>query len=376
MPKLHKQDPSASGSGSTGPDPTAGPNPKLPPVSASSLIRPHSAKANPVPLHFPECVDNTMLSAFDSCPQKFFNEFILGLSGHSKSPDLHAGGCFATAMEVVRRGVYRDGLSMEHALAEAWTAFVRQWGDYEPPENNNKTAENMFNAVVLYFREYPPETDVVQPLILDNGEPAIEFTFAMPTHIKHPDTGDPVLYGGRFDMLGKAFDQLAVVDEKTTKSLGPYWMKSWGMRGQFLGYIHAARQFNFPASHALVRGIGILKTEIKFAQVFEQYPEFLIERWWDNVHRKLGQMVHYYEEMSTATTYAAAHHAFPMSFGDGCSSYGGCMFEGLCRTNERENWYSNFGNRVWDPLRKDPSEGSDANVVHLDPVAIDPREFQ
>jgi len=352
------------------------PSSSSPDASPFTLVQPQAPERTPV--SFPLNVDNTMLSAFDSCPQKFFNEFVLKLAARGESPDLHAGGCFAKALEVTRNGVYAQGKKLNEALADAWVAFNEEWGDYEPPDGHQKSREAMFFAVIEYFTEYPPHTDALQPLILHDGRPAVEFTFALPTQVLHPDTGAPILYSGRFDMLGIFNDQLCICDEKTAKQLGPSWIYQWGMRGQFIGYTFAARQYGFDVTHALIRGVGIYRTEplIRFAQVFEQYPQHVIDRWWLNVHSKLHQMVGHYKSMrDRAQSQQHAHDFWPMSFGDGCTSYGNCMFQGMCRAQDQSAWYSDFSYRSWDPLKKNPTEGSVDVLKHLETVPFNPYDM-
>ena len=71
----------------------------------------------------PAYIDSTMMSAFRSCPRKFYNEFILGLRPPGLSIDLHAGSAFAHCLEVVRKEVFINNLSLAEALLRASAAF-------------------------------------------------------------------------------------------------------------------------------------------------------------------------------------------------------------------------------------------------------------
>ena len=74
----------------------------------------------------------------------------------------------------------------------------------------------MWQAVEFYFEEYPLDGDSIKPYKFEDGRTGIEFTFGIPIPINHPDSGDPIVLAGRFDLLGYYNDLLAVVDEKTT----------------------------------------------------------------------------------------------------------------------------------------------------------------
>lgn len=298
-----------------------------------------------IPIPFPRLVDNTMMSAADACEMKFFNEFVRCLSPLAISPDLHAGGAFSKGIEMVRRGLYKDALHIREALPLGIRAIMEFWGDFAPPTGHPKTCEAMMGALDDYFREYPPESDPYRPHMLSNGEPAVEFTFAIPTDVTHPETGDPILYAGRSDMIASYDGQfLCVMDEKTTKALGQNWSKSWGMRGQFIGYCYGAQHYGYNISRAVVRGIAILKTKYNHIQVIEEYPQWQIDRWWATMNKKLARLVQRWEEQD-----------WNHSYGDACTSYGGCPFMPLCVVETPENDFSSYQRRVWNPLEKDPT---------------------
>jgi len=213
---------------------------------------------------FPEKVDSTMHTTLDCCPQKFFDEFILGLSPKRKSIDLHAGGCFAHGMQVVREGVWGRQWDIKYALLQAYDSMMDYWGDYEHDPDLNKSFINTYCALYDYFEHYDIYTDPIQPYrFASSGAPAVEFSFAMPMDVLHPVTGAPLQFCGRLDLLGHYQDMLCMVDEKTTKSLGASWVYQWQMRGQFMGYCRAGQQYGLPVKTAIVRGIGMLKREFK-----------------------------------------------------------------------------------------------------------------
>ena len=308
-------------------------------------------------LSFPEVVDSTMLVTFDSCAQKFFNEYILCLASVGISPDLHAGGAFAHGLHHARVAFYEHGLNRTESALAATRAFMQYYGDYEAPDNHPKDFVNTLCALLDYFEFYPFDADPIQPIMLANGKPAVEFTFAIPTEVMHPTTNQPIIYGGRCDMLGTYNSVGVIVDEKTTKAMGPQWAKNWSMRGQFIGYVYAAQYYGYDISTALVRGIAIQKTQYKHMQVIETYSQWQIERWWLHVHEKLNRMVAYWK-MQAKYSDRSPHAMWPYSYGDGCSSYSGCPYLHLCTVESPPQWYGDYARRVWNPLEKNPTKDS------------------
>ncbi len=192
----------------------------------------------------PQYIDSTMITAFRGCRRKFYNEFVLGLRPQAVSIDLHAGGAFSTACEVFYHtfhcgvppqpeqpgvGGIRAG-DLDGARMAAFQAFNAYWGDLEAPHGSPKTKDNVWLAFETLLREYPPATDHVQPYFVDD-KPTFEFNFAIPLEgpgwPRHPVSGDPFLYAGRYDMLGTYHGAPCFRDEKTTKQAGPTWAEQW-----------------------------------------------------------------------------------------------------------------------------------------------------
>ena len=293
---------------------------------------------------FPRLIDSSMLSAM-ICMQRFKREYIDRLAPAAISPDLHCGGAMAKAFETYRKAVFAEGVSEDAAMLRTWRAFTSYWGDYEPPEKKqNKNYVNAWGAVEAYLREYPPLTDSAQPLIKSDGSPAIEFTFTLPLPLPHPDTGEPMLYCGRLDMLALYGRTAYVLDEKTTGAFRMNWSEQWEIRSQFLGYTYAARQYGYPVKGAIVRGIALLKSEYRFLQAIVHLPEWQVERWYRQMLRTISRAIDCYRE-----------GYFDFNYGDACSMYNGCAYQPLCTSETPERWYEDFAERTWNPLAKDPT---------------------
>lgn len=291
---------------------------------------------------FPTVLDSSILLTA-SCPTKFFYQYCLSLAPVSKSIHLHAGGAFAHAVETVRKAFYLEGKSLDISLFDGWRAFTTYWGDYDevPTEGSGSYKDfiNMSAALFDYFRQYNPETDYIQPFVKANGEPAVEFTFSIPLPIMHPDSGDPLIYAGRCDMIGQYQGNVCIVDEKTSYMFAQDWSKNFSMRGQFLGYTFAARHFGIPANMCIVRGIAIQQRSIKHLEAILTFPQWQLDRWFENMLFKVQSLVDAWNAKS-----------FNLNLGNECASYGGCPMIDLCQSKNPENWVETFEIRKWNPL--------------------------
>lgn len=293
---------------------------------------------------FPEVVDSTMRSDYDSCAHKFELQRIYGLAAKGGSTHLIAGGAFAKGCEVARRSFYLHGHSEEHSVYLGTLAAWEHYGEYEPEEKYvSKSAERVAYALVEYFTEYPMATDRVQPYFGADGKPAIEFEFSFPLETVHPETGNPLLYGGRFDMVGSYMSGLWVVDEKTTTRLGPTWLRSFTLRAQLIGYCYAARLFGLPVNGFIVRGVSFLRDYYGHAEVIEHVPEYRLNLWREQIEEDFAKAVIDWKR-----------GRFGYSLGEACNNYGGCPFRNtLCDKESWKDWWEGgFDIARWNPLEQ------------------------
>lgn len=294
---------------------------------------------------FPLVWDSTLRGAYVSCPMKFFWEFMRKLGPNVTSVHLHFGAAIAAGLEVSRYRFYADNYSQEDAVAAGLVTLMQEWGDYED-NHDLKSFANCVAAYTAYCDEYPFGSDHIQPYFKDDGTPAVEFSFAIPIpEVLHPVTGEPLIYAGRFDMLGVYNSQLFIVDEKTTGQLGNSWLRNWDLRAQFTGYCWAAQEYGLPVAGAVVRGIAPRKNgSVDFAQAITYRPEHLISTWRQQLGRDLQRAVQNFKD-----------GYWDVNFDSTCASYGGCQYKMLCESPEPEAWIPGyFKERTWNPLLKDP----------------------
>ncbi len=304
---------------------------------------------------FPAYIDSSTLSTWRSCRRKYFWSTISSLYPLGKSVHLIAGGALAAGMEAARRLAFRRSGTNQptHSdlLEAAYSAFIREWGDYIPPEESNKSFHSVFQALAFYLDQYPPATDPIQPYIDASGNPAVEYTFTIPLDVKHPETGDPILFVGRFDMLGSYNGLPGVVDEKTTQRMTGGGTQ-WDLRGQFMGYCWACQQMGVDVKMAYVREIGIYAKDYKIQTHIIQFPQHLIDRWAVQLIYDVEQMVDAYRNGCKSTFTNDLY--FPFNFADACTAYGGCAFSSLCLAKDPSSYFSSFSHYRWNPLAKQP----------------------
>jgi hypothetical protein len=303
-----------------------------------------------------------MRTEFVSCETKGFYSFQRNLRSPVPSIDLIAGGAFARGLEVTRKLFYGSAQwPLEKAIEEGMKEALVHYGDVVVPEaKEQKGPDRVLTALKEYFLKYPPGADYVQPYMVD-GEPSVEFTFTIPLPINHPDSGEPILYAGRFDLLGLFNGQLICVDEKTTSQLGASWAKQWNLRSQFTGYCWAAQQYGLPVVGALVRGVSFLKfTKANpgghgFEESIQMRPDWMIEAWYNQLLRDVNKMVAAYKE-----------GFYDQNLHEACGSYSGCPFQRLCTVQDPDNWIEGYYlPREWHPTAKVPYDQPQGQAIEL-----------
>jgi len=285
-----------------------------------------------------------MLSAFRSCFRKGSWEYFEHWKPKNQSVHLHAGKAFASGLEAARLAFYLEGASERDAVAHGLGVLLREYGDFECPEDSAKSAVRMAGAFEFYFDQYPMSKDRAVPVTMPGGKKGIEFGFVEPIpDVTHPETGQPLLYSGRMDMLCEFSGGMFGEDDKTTSSLGASWAKQWDMRSQFTGYCWGAQKAGFPLQGFLVRGVSILKTKYDTQQAITYRPQWMIERWYE-------EMVVLLERMKVAW----AENRWSYNLDNACNEYGGCPFKKACLSEDPSPWLAiGFQQRRWDPFTRE-----------------------
>lgn len=300
-----------------------------------------------------------MRSAFLLCPHSFFRRHCQGLTHGEPSIHLHFGACIAKGLEVSRR-TFAAGETQPNAVAAGTEAIIRAWGMFDMPatptrSEATKTLDTCILAHADYFLKWPLATDPVQ-IATFGGEPCIEFSFALPIPgTIHPETGEPILYAGRFDLIGTFEGSHWGLDDKTTSYIGANWTDQWRMRGQFHGYAWGAREYGMTLTGFLVRGISPLtyNTKLEAANPIAM-PDWKIERWLSQLRRDVDYMIDVWERYKW---WGNDPDAFDRR-DTACYSYNrACEFMPLCSSQYPERWESEYSVKFWNPLERGEEDG-------------------
>ncbi len=297
---------------------------------------------------FPLVWNESLRSAFVSCPRAALWEHFHHFKHPEPSVHLHAGKAWASALEAMRLAYYGEGLPDAESGAIGLETLIREYGDFQAPERgsgNAKSLDRLIEAFSYYRSAFPLASDPVQPYRRRDGKPMVEFNFALPLdaeNLLHPETGEPILYAGRADMIATYAGSLSIYDDKTTGQLGASWANQWNRRGQFSGYSWAAREYGIPATQVVVRGIAILKTSINHAQAITVRTPHHVDEWHGQIIRDIKRAITAWKE-----------NYFDVNLSDACSSYGGCSFQQPCMSNNPDPWLEGqFVRRRFDPITR------------------------
>ncbi len=291
---------------------------------------------------FPKVLDSTILAAFKSCEQKAYLEFVQHHKIISGSVHLVAGAAYAAGQEATRLAFYADHKDPEESLILGVAECLKHYGAFECPSDSPKSAERTAGALEYYYSHYRLGDDKATPLVLPGGKLGIEFSFLEPLDATHPESGDPLLYSGRMDMMVD-FDGMKLgLDDKTTSQLGASWPRQWDLRSQFTGYTWGAGRAGIKLDGFLVRGVSILKTKYDTLQAITYRPQWMIDRWYEQLLIDIGKMKVAWE---TGRWGWNLDHA--------CAEYGGCIFRGVCQMKDPAPLLAQqFERRKWDPVAR------------------------
>ena len=291
---------------------------------------------------FPSTLDSTIMAAFKSCPRKAYLEFMEHWKLKDQSVHLHAGAAYASGMEAARTAFYINGRSADDSVALGVQEVLRAYGDFECPPESAKSLERTAGALEFYFSHYRLGEDKAIPMVLPGGKTGIEFNFLEPLEILHPETGDPILYSGRMDMMCDFEGMKLGEDDKTASQLGASWPRQWDLRSQFTGYVWGAGKAGIKLDGFLVRGVSILKTKYDTLQAITYRPSWQIDRWYEQLLRDIKRMIVAWEE-----------GYFDFNLDHACAEYGGCPFRSVCQMRDPAALLNQqFEQRRWDPVAR------------------------
>lgn len=315
--------------------------------------------------------DSTSVTAFATCPRKYYYSILQGWTSELRSVHLVFGGHYATALEHYHklraqghdhensvRAVVRETLietwDHEKVTEAALTIEMREAGAVKTADNAwrvpgtgkaqdwlhaSKTRDTLIRSIVWYLENY--KDDPMKTVILSNGQPAVEYSFSI-------NLNDDYVYCGHIDRLveyGDAND-IYVQDQKTSgASITPKFFDSYSPDYQMTGYTWAGHiAFALPVKGVVIDAAYIAVGFTDFGRGF--------------VGRNAPQLEEFREEVLHYISLAKQCHEsgyYPMNR-TACGNYGGCEFRKVCssvpgiRKNLLEGGFKKRDR--WDPLKR------------------------
>lgn len=320
-------------------------------------------------LKFPAILDNTILSRFAACPTQAFLSHFLHLKPRGTQVHLDAGKVYALGLEQFRLAYWSEDSPIkgdsEACKLHGLRAMIKAWGYDEDAERAFSTTNKSFHRIVElylgYFNHFGIKTDCMEPYLL-NGKPAVECSFSIPLEINHPDTGDPLLFHGRFDTLSVYMGAVFGHDDKTASQLGATWPSKWELRSQFSGYVYGAKQMGLPVVGMVVRGAACYANGVGYAESITRRTDKELDQWYNDVHVIAEAMISCYlqakDRESSVHRIIDLMPSFPAmgKFNESCNAYSGCEFRDMCKSSVPARCLDQFVTRVWDPRNPDGEE--------------------
>lgn len=182
--------------------------------------------------------DNTKLSAYKSCPRKFFLRHVLDWTldfGEQKAPALVFGGAWHEGMDAIYGN---QGLPNGEKVSLAMEAFLKHWVENGYPERPTMEQSDELGARTpgIAHEMYHNYTIAREKMLEECTVLAIEQPIAMP----FPGLED-TWYIGKLDKVIE-WSGVHIIEHKTTTAYAvkgnfqPDWCDSWGSASQVKGY--------------------------------------------------------------------------------------------------------------------------------------------
>lgn len=313
---------------------------------------------------FPMHISNSAREKFVACQQKWSLQYIDRIYPKERSVHLDFGAAYAAGLEASRKAFWQGSSSLDDALTAGAYALMREWGVENPTETHG--TKNLWNCLIsydAYHQTFPMDSDNLRPYEFQPGHPMVEFSaLAEIPGVRHPDTGDPLLYMAKCDMLGVYDDSpnfVWVVDDKT-QGAANNWVQKWSLHNQMMGYVWTAQQYGIPAQGVVINTCVPYKAKPPLLDRTPiMMPQWKIERWIHNLTNDALNMVRAYESGT-----------YTFNYGDACSAYGGCGYRTLCDAEHPEEWLNYYETRdAQAPLQNIGFKPEDASPVQVDPSA-------
>lgn len=194
-------------------------------------------------------VDNTILSAVNTCDMKAGLRHVLGLTTAEDRLELTAGQACHEAL-----AAWHKGQPAAVALHEFEVIYKVPGTRVSVEDRLSYT--NVRRTLTRFFKNYEQN-----PLPYTPQRNLVEVTFEAPLD----DNGDFRMIG-RIDAIVAYFNRLVVLENKTTGAVNDFWKRKWPMSSQLTTYVFGAtnglvdgKPLGLPIEEALILGLELRK---------------------------------------------------------------------------------------------------------------------
>lgn len=289
--------------------------------------------------------DSTSLGELKTCARKYYYRILLGLSPRDLSVHLKFGLGFHGALERYDHARaagadFQEGarVALKWVMDYTWDHKMgRPWLSSDP----NKNRGTLIRTVVWYLDQF--QNDPIETLILANGKPAVELSFAIPLPFES-SKGEPFILSGHLDRVGHFASGLYIADRKTTKwTLSKSYFDQFSPHNQFSTYIFAGKvAYDLPIA-------GLIVDAAQVGVGFSRFERQIVPRTREETDEWLVGLRHWLR----MAEYFAEAGEWPMNESS-CGNYGGCAFRPICSKTPgaRAQWLATgFDKQIWDPTK-------------------------
>lgn len=259
-------------------------------------------------------INSSSLAVLQSCQRKSHYLFDLGFESKAS-----AAADYGTLMHEALAAWYTlvpsTRSSSKDLLVERWNEVFDDSGFIPPDEK--RTKETGQKVLSDYFTAY--KDDRWEVLLDEKGEPFIEREFEF---VLVDSPAVKVTWFGTIDSIvqNRETGEIAVMDHKTSSSVGKEFCSRWEVNHQLTGYIMGCRHaFGLPVRKAIINGIQIAKTRSNIVRIETSRDDDDMREFTETVLASLRQWI-----MSTEKQF------YPLASGFTCSAFAGCQFFEVC----------------------------------------------
>jgi hypothetical protein len=285
--------------------------------------------------------NSTSLDALKQCSRKYQLAILQGWSTGAENIDITFGLAYHKAVEVYHFAKAKGATHQQATIVAIRQAMVMTWPDiligYDT-RTRAKSRPNLVRSIVWYLEQFG-EADPIETLILSNGDPAVEVTFAIELDIPSP-SGDNYKLAGHLDRIGTYMGDGYFTDLKTTgAALGEYYFENFSPHNQMSLYSFAGKvHTDIPLKGGIIDAVQVQVGGSRYQRGFVLRTPAQLDEWYEDLKYWLAVA-----ELNVSRNY------WPMN-DTACRM---CNFKRICAMDPKVRptfLASNFSKRIINPL--------------------------